>query len=158
MRSMRCTGVLVVGAVLLAAAVFAEEKPNLSGDWKINAALSDFGEAPKPEKFEREIDHQEPSLIVRTTLFAGTAQNSKGTYWTDGRECVNKSPFGETLRSTLRWDGKSLLIETKAKIGNQIITVHQRMELSDDGRTLTDTSEWSNSQTTFTRKLVFGKK
>ena len=39
----------------------AQSVPNLSGEWKLNAAKSDYGGVPAPEVMTRTIKHNEPS-------------------------------------------------------------------------------------------------
>jgi hypothetical protein len=54
--------------ILLFLTVFAGlslAKPNFTGQWKMDAGKSDFGQFPAPEKFERKITHNEPSLEQR---------------------------------------------------------------------------------------------
>ena len=49
----------------------ASNKPNFSGEWKMNAAKSNFGQVPPPAKFVRRIQHSEPSLTVIEEQTAG---------------------------------------------------------------------------------------
>ena len=53
-------------ALLIAAAANltpAADKPDFSGNWKMDLNQSDFGGSPPPESFSRKIEHAEPSLI-----------------------------------------------------------------------------------------------
>jgi hypothetical protein len=72
---------------MLAGVVAAADKPNFSGDWKMNAAKSDFGPLPPPTSLTRKITHAEPSLsIVEEQQSAMGDQNTTRSYTTDGKE------------------------------------------------------------------------
>ena len=55
----------------LASMAFAADKPNFSGDWKLNAAKSNFGPIPPPTSYTRKIAHAEPTRIVERHSIAG---------------------------------------------------------------------------------------
>ena len=55
-------GVLAAAIALAASAAVAQQKPNFSGNWKINQAKSNFGDVPAPDTFTRKIVHAEPSM------------------------------------------------------------------------------------------------
>ena len=59
--------------VAFAGNVAAADKPNFSGQWKMNASKSDYGQIPPPESFTRKIEHVEPSIeIVEEQTGPGT--------------------------------------------------------------------------------------
>jgi hypothetical protein len=51
-------------AAVIATTVMAADKPNFSGNWKINMAKSDFGPAPPAPSFVIHVTHSEPSLTI----------------------------------------------------------------------------------------------
>src|SRR5439155_18269750 len=53
-------------ALLIAASQAEAAPPNLSGEWKINLAKSDYGPIPAPEVMTRKITHADPSLAYQT--------------------------------------------------------------------------------------------
>jgi hypothetical protein len=51
--------ILTTLAVLALAALPALAKPNFSGDWKLNASKSTFGQMPAPDSMTYKITHTE---------------------------------------------------------------------------------------------------
>ncbi len=128
---------VVAGAIVLLCTAMAQAKPNFSGQWKMNASLSDFGAMTPPTSLVQEITHNDPDLKVVTTQ-AGEMGEFKveSTYTTDGKECVNKFRNIER-KSTLTWAGDSLVIESKLDMEGNVVTVSEKWTLSEDGKTLT---------------------
>jgi hypothetical protein len=54
----------------------AADKPNFSGEWKMNAAMSNFGTLPPPTSFVRKIAHAGPSLTIVENQSAGGADTT----------------------------------------------------------------------------------
>ena len=50
-------GVLAAALIVAGAPLRAQQKPNFSGDWKINQVKSNFGAVPAPDTFTRKIVH-----------------------------------------------------------------------------------------------------
>ncbi len=135
-RGMRSIAACVV---LLSCTIIAQAKPDFSGRWKMNASQSDFGAIAPPTSLVLQIAHNDPDLKVITTQ-AGEMGDFKieFSYTTDGRECVNR--VGEIERkSTVRWEGDRLIIESRMDLGGNAVTVIETWNLSEDGKTLTST-------------------
>ncbi len=77
--------VLMIAA--LAGIALAADKPNFSGDWKLNAAKSNFGPIPAPTTYTRKVMHAEPSITIEDTQIGSSTgdQHDTRTYTTDGR-------------------------------------------------------------------------
>ncbi|MGB9610235.1 MAG: hypothetical protein ACPL7M_04625 [Bryobacteraceae bacterium] len=152
---------LFVAAALAAFCVFglaAAEKPNFSGVWKLNNAKSDFGPMPAgPEKFERTIDHKDPSLKMTTVqAFQGQERTNDVEYTIDGKEKTIETPMGP-VKVTPVWKGDNLEITVSREIqGNQIKSV-ETWSLSEDGKTLTVKTDISTPQGDFALKFVMDK-
>ncbi len=122
----------------MSAALASGPKPNFSGVWKLNAAKSDFGVLPGPDKRTDTIEQ------TATTVKLSRDENMPDgprTYVinsaTDGTEVANK--FGPMeAKVTGNWEGSSLLIVTKLKVQEQDVTLKQVSTLSEDGKTLTN--------------------
>jgi hypothetical protein len=139
-RIRRATGVptlLLFGLAALLTAAQAQAKPNFSGEWKLNVSKSEFGPLPAPNSRTDKIKHEDPSLKVTTTQ---SGQNGDVTfdlnYTTDGKENTNEIR-GNPMKSTSKWDGDTLLIETKGSFGGNDITLADKWTLSGDGKVLT---------------------
>ncbi|GIU73247.1 MAG: hypothetical protein KatS3mg004_0334 [Bryobacteraceae bacterium] len=136
----------------------AAEKPNFSGVWKLNNAKSDFGPMPAgPEKFERTIDHNDPSLKMTTVqAFQGQERTNEMEYTIDGKEKTIETPMGP-VKVTPVWKGDNLEITVSREIqGNQIKSV-ETWSLSEDGKTLTVKTDISTPQGDFALKFVMDK-
>lgn len=135
---MKTAKLLVMAVVvLILCAGLAQAKPNFTGDWKANVAKSDYGQMPTPDKFDVKIVHNDPELKVATTIAGEFGEFTLDfAYTTDGKECANTSPMGQS-KSVLSWDGDVLVIESKISGDNGEMTMSDRWSLSEDGKTLT---------------------
>ncbi len=143
--------------VLLSCATAAFAKPNFTGEWKMNPSKSDFGMMPAPSSIVQKITHSEPDLRVVSTQVGQQGEfTSDSKYTTDGKECVNK--FREFERkSTLKWDGDTLMIESKMEFQGNPVTITERWSLSEDGKTLTVNRHFSSSLGEGDAKTVLDK-
>lgn len=147
----------VVGTILLLCAVTATAKPNFSGDWKMNPSKSDFGEMPPPSSIVQKITHNEPDLKVISTWVGEQGEFTNNlTYTTDGKECPNKTRMGES-KSTLKWEGDILVIDSKSEFQGNAVTITSKWALSEDGKTLTVSSHFSSSMGEGDAKVVYEK-
>jgi hypothetical protein len=138
--------------------VQAQAKTDFSGTWKLNAAKSDFGQMPPPDSITQKITHQDPSLKANVATTGGMQGDMTYdlSYTTDGKECVNHIGEGE-LKSTLKWDGDELVVESKGSFGGNEFTAKGRWNLSSDGKTLTVTQHFSSAMGEGDVKEVFEK-
>jgi len=132
-------------------------KPNLSGAWKFNAAKSNFGPIPAPDKMERKITHEDPSLKM-TTVQAGQQGEftSELVYKTDGSESANKVR-GQDVKGVAKWDGDVLTITSKREMQGAEITQNERWTLSEDGKVLTIVNKINTPQGEFEITIVLDK-
>jgi hypothetical protein len=135
----------------------AVAKPNFTGDWKLNAAKSSFGEFPAPSSLTMKIGHEDPNLKVATTMAGDFGEFSwEAAYTTDGKECTNTMRDSES-KSVLKWEGDNLLINTKGSFGGNDMTISDKWNLSEDGKTLMIERKFSSSQGEMVQKLAMEK-
>ena len=148
---------LLTFAGCLALCAAEAPKPDFSGDWKMNAAKSDFGPLPRPLEYERKIDHNEP--IIQMTVRQATAmgkQTIDQVLRTDGKEITNKYANGEA-KTVGRWIGRELQFTTTRQVaGGDALTI-ETWTLSDDGKTLTSVASMQTPRGAFQIKLVLDK-
>jgi hypothetical protein len=138
MRTMRQTGLILVGLLFLVAGAAAQGKPNFSGDWKLNASKSNFGQMPAPTSLTQKITHADPSLKVQTAQSGDFGDiNSDFSFTTDGKECQNAVGDMFKMTSTVKWDGDILLFDSKMDIQGNAMSGTDKWSLSPDGKTLT---------------------
>jgi hypothetical protein len=137
--------------------VQAQAKTDFSGTWKLNAAKSDFGPMPAPDSRVEKIIHEDPSIKANIASTGGMGDMTYDVaYTTDGKECVNKLGDNE-FKSTLKWDGDDLVVDTKGSFGGNDFTSKGRWALSSDGKTLTVTQHISSAMGDADMKEVFDK-
>src|SRR5258706_532224 len=90
----KATKVVLLFAVLalVSLALVADDKPDLSGTWKLDSAKSDFGAFPGPDSQANVIDHKDPKIKIKTTSKGGPRGDAdyESTYTTDGKESTNQ--------------------------------------------------------------------
>ncbi|MGH9238894.1 MAG: hypothetical protein ACRD3G_12715 [Vicinamibacterales bacterium] len=124
---------LLVLVLLAAQAAGAAAKPDLSGQWVINAAESDFGLIPPPQCRGLKLTHREPELTSEETRPAGEPCGLTLRYTTDGKPITyTANDAKQTARMT--WSGNILVIDRGSDDG---IMMHIEATLSADGRKLT---------------------
>jgi hypothetical protein len=142
----------------LAGIALAADKPNFSGDWKMNAAKSNFGPVPAPATYTRKITQADPSITVEDTQ-TGTAlgdQHDTRTYTTDGKE-ISYQANGADIKSAATWDGNALMINSKASVQGMDILIKDTITLGDDGKTMTDSVHIGTAQGDLDLTVVFEK-
>ena len=145
-------------ALVFALTLPAADKPDFSGNWKLNAAKSDFGPMPPPDKWDVEVDHKDPSLKVKTTM--ANAQMGERTnsvdYTTDGVEKTEGPGV-----STVVWEGSLIVFKSTRKVnmqGEQVeIKSEEKWSLSEDGKTLTVDAMLTAPMGEFKMKRVLDK-
>src|SRR5579863_187342 len=94
---------------------FAADKPDLSGNWKLDLNNSDFGGAPPPDSFTRRIEHAEPSVILTDEQVSALGPDKAvRKYTTDSKETTYQW-MGNEVKSAAHWDGSTLVIVGKSQ-------------------------------------------
>jgi hypothetical protein len=148
---------------LAAGTATAQDHPDFSGTWKLNQIKSDAapgrgGQMGGPREITLTITQTADLLTIEQAM----GQNSrKVEYKLDGSESTNPGMRGGESKSTAKWDGKSLVIETTATFdgpnGSMTVKTKEVRTLSDDGKTMTVTTTRDTQQGTRTSKTVFDK-
>lgn len=145
--------------LLAGTAAMAADKPDFSGDWKLNKDKSDFGPLPAPDTMTNKIDHKEPDLKVTTHQTGGPQGDVtfEAKYTTDGKECLNQ--FGDQMKakSKLAWDGAILLINTDLDFGGMQMTAKGKWSLSADGKVMTQVSHIETPQGAVDLTYIYDK-
>jgi hypothetical protein len=148
--------VLIVAA--LAGSALAADKPDFSGDWKMNAAKSNFGALPAPATYTRKVTHAEPSITIEDSQTGGAMgdQHDKRTYTTDGAP-VTYQANGADVKAALTWNCDALQIDAKASIQGMDVVITDKISLADGGKTMTDAVHVATGQGDIDLTLVFDK-
>ena len=119
-----------------AARVTAAPPTNFSGDWKLNVERSNFGGMPAPTSLTQKITHEEPALKVVSQQSGDFGDMTTDfSFTTDGQACENKV-MDFVVKSTLKWDGPVLVVDSTMDIQGNSMTMTDRWSMSGDGREL----------------------
>lgn len=105
---------LIFSLVLFSATAIAQ-KPNLSGDWKLNESKSELGYDFSMAPVALTLDHTKKTLDMKATnVWDGQEMVSESHLTLDGKECENSGMGGTTVTSTAVVDkkAKTITIET----------------------------------------------
>ena len=129
---------LAAVSILSASLALAADKPNLSGSWKMDPKLSEFGDNPGPDSFARKIEHSEPSVIFTDEQKSPLGEEKAvRKYTTDGKE-TTYAWMGSDIKSAAHWEGDKLITVGKLDAGGAEVIVNGILTLSADGKTLTE--------------------
>jgi hypothetical protein len=153
-----CLFAAALAVTAMATTALAADKPNFSGDWKLNAAKSNLGPMPAPTSYTRKVTHTEPSITIEDTQTGTPAgdQHDTRTYTTDGKE-ISFQANGADVKSAASWNGDALEINSKASAQGMDFVIKDKMTLADEGKTLSDTLHISTAQGDLDLVLVFEK-
>jgi hypothetical protein len=152
---MKITLQVVVALAVLTGTTSAADKPNFSGEWKLNLARSDFGPAPPPTAITRRVTHAEPSLtIVEEQTSVLGDQNTTRAYTTDGKE-ITFQANGAEVKSSATWDGAALVVISKVDVVGLLF--NDRMTMSVGGKAMTSVVHITSPQGDVEITLVFDR-
>lgn len=144
-------------AALLAIPAMAAGKPDFSGEWKLNVDKSNFGPMPPPTSMTRTIEHKDPDLNMVTSQSGADGDVTlKAKYSTDGKETKNDFR-GAEAKSVAKWDGDTLVIDTKLDFQGMEITLKESWKMSEDGKTLNANTKIVTPQGDFDLSSVLEK-
>jgi len=157
MMTRRLFAALFVCLMAGSAAAVAADKPDFSGNWKLNTEKSDFGPMPKPGKVDFVIVHKDPAMDIKSTAvtqMGEVANEVKMT--TDGKEFVNNA-HGHEIKGTAVWDGRILLVTKKLDMQGTQIVVKEKWTMSEDGKSITQEISISSPQGELKQTAVLDK-
>jgi hypothetical protein len=148
----------LVTLALIAVSAGMAATPDLTGDWKLNSAKSDFGQFPAPSSMTQKVTHAEPKVTVEIKMASDMGEFAlNNTYSTDGKETTNQGFGGSEAKSVAKWDGETLLIDTKGTFGDTAYTMKDKWTLSEGGKVLTIVRKYSSAMGDIDQKIVLDK-
>jgi hypothetical protein len=155
MKHMTWFSALVAVSLLGTAAQAAPA--NLSGEWKLNLAKSNFGRFPAPLSITRKIVQDGVNLTMTIVQKGPQGEvTSQLAYTTDGKPATNKVQGGES-KGSAQWIGDKLMIESSREVQGATLTQKDIWTLSADGKTLTIDSHVTLPNGEFDIQQVFEK-
>jgi hypothetical protein len=148
----------VFAVVALAGLALAADKPDFSGEWKMDASKSNLGPMPPPDSMVRKVEYKDPTLTITEARVGGPQGDVTTTmkYSTDGKETTN-SVMGNDAKAVATWEGAALVIKTKLSLQGNDLNLIQKLTLSDDGKVLTDAWHIAAPQGEFDMTYVLNK-
>jgi hypothetical protein len=135
MKTFALFGLTLFSTLAFAAQQAQPAQPNFSGEWKMNAAKSDFGQLPPPTSFVRKIVQAGPSIsIVEEQSAAGANSTTTRKLTTDGKAAPLELN-GMAAACSAAWQGTDLIATTAMEGAGLRFT--DTMSLSADRKTLT---------------------
>jgi hypothetical protein len=161
----RVSSFVLALALAMPIAAWAQAKPDFSGTWTMNAEKSD----PPPQRGGGGggggggRGGGGPITIKQTaTELSITSEGRQGpqtlTYKLDGSVSTNPGRGGMEVKSTAKWDGSTLVIETTQDMNGTAVTSIVKRRLDNGGKSIiqeTSTTGGPNGPTT--RKVVYDK-
>ena len=129
---------LAAGMILgLAALVFAQGRPNFSGEWILNRQASTLSPiAAVVQSGVVQIEHRDSTFRYNATFVSANGPLQVGyELRSDGRE-VGLIQEGITTLFSLRWEGDALVNRSRIQRPDGEIRISSRYELIDGGRRL----------------------
>jgi len=138
----------------------AQDKPNFSGNWTLDTAKSDFGQFPVPDTQTNLIEHQGINIKLTQTIkgdaVPGGEASSERNYTTDGKPNVNR--LGQQdVKSISRWDGNTLIVETKLETPDGTVEIRDAWELTNGGKRMVVSRDFKDLQSGGRQRFVFHK-
>lgn len=158
----RWTGSVLAALALTATPTLGQDRPDLSGIWRLDAAQSRMiGGTPDATGYQLTwlVQHREPdiSVVVNVRDGQGSAEYAFRCT-TDGRPCVNELPsLGEVRTMTARWDGNVLRMSQTATTPTGGFTAEDRLVLDAAGDQLTFERTVTNERGPRPVRMVFRK-
>jgi hypothetical protein len=121
----------------------AQEKPDFSGEWKLNRQASSLSPAAAGvQGAVWRIEHREPTFRHKAAFETATNPiEYEYELLSDGREVVSTHQEVRTA-SSLRWEGKALVVTFRTEFpGGGEMAISFRYELLDEGRRLRATEQ-----------------
>lgn len=124
--------------VLWSASALGQEaqRPDLSGTWLLDKGKSHL-QAPAPDSSIVYVDHDDPRFwLTRAHVVDGQADVFSLHVLADGEDDIKK--WGDDgVVNRCRWEGNTLVLESRERRGGKESTALLKLALSPDGRTLT---------------------
>jgi len=134
-------------------------RPDLTGTWTLSVIRSDYGPFPAPTHRIDVVEHREATLKVNRREVTASGEERAGEWAcsTEQVECTN-TIGGTEMKSTARWEGTTLVIDTKTTYQGQKASLEDRWTLSPDHRTLTIDRHASSPQRTIDQIFVLERR
>jgi hypothetical protein len=144
-----------VALISIAGSAAAADKPNFSGEWRMNPAKSNYGVVPVPKSLVRTIVHSEPSITIAEDQTAGSMEVVPSRRFTTDGQAANFKLNGVDIVGTAIWEDASLVVLSKVTAAG--MEFNDRMSVSEDGKLLTSRVQITSAQGDVEMTIVFDR-
>ena len=134
----------------------AQDRPDLSGTWKLNLAKSDYGDTPGPSSRTDTIEQRGESISEGVvSVYRNKPQSYTLAFSTDGQKTILPSGVRVNIGSTTlksisaSWQGSSLVVTEILNFQDSVLPAKNTYTLSGDGSTLTIAVSLGGGDTAF---------
>jgi hypothetical protein len=156
MKHRKAPLLLALALLILPQALMAEaqNKPNVTGTWKMNAEKSKF-ERGGPQAITIKFDQKDATLSEAMTITNQQGERTFNfTYSLDGKESSQKLESID-IKTTAKWEGEALQIDFKND--EQGFSFMRKITLSGDGKTMTIDVKQMNPNGSASDTLILDK-
>jgi len=153
----------LLAALLLATvatATGADKQRRLTGDWKVDVEKSDFGMLFAPKSATIKIDQKDPNFKFSDVEMneQGETSRTESNCTTNGKECtVTLIATNYPATGTMKWDGSSLIFDGSGSSSGIDFQIHEKWDLSQDGKTITVSRQLSSTRGNTSQTIVLDK-
>lgn len=157
-RGMRNILLLAALAGCFSFLAWADDKPDLAGNWALNIGKSKFGKMPKPQSMTLKAVRKGDVLhSVQTTEDGQGSRSTEGDWFLDGKQHpVDTQATASKMTQMSKWDGKTLVADRKSEDGSYV--ENMRITVSGDGKTATEKLNVKSPNGNNTATLVWERK
>jgi len=131
-------------------------KLDFTGTWKLNHEKSSL-QIPAPESTIFVIKHSEPHFhLERTHVFGGNSDTLSIDLTTDGKAVV-RNHGGFEIHASLRWEGETLVFDSRLDRQGEQATNIVRYRLSDEGQIFIAEEQFRSREHNHDNRWVFDK-
>jgi hypothetical protein len=141
--------------IFIAGVAAAGDKPNFTGEWKMNPAKSNYGAFPPPTSVVRKITLADPSLIIVDDQVGGGADGTTTRKYTTDGKSASFDINGTVVVGSATWDGTAIIVNTTVESAG--LAFKDKMSLSGDGKELTSSVKIETGQGDAEVTVVFDR-
>lgn len=123
-------------------ALYAADRPDFNGTWKLDASKSDFGPLPGPSQVTDRIAQSDSEVVINRNR---EGRDSVIHVPLDGSQTENNLR-GVNMKTQGRWDGGALIIDFTGQRGGAAAKSEERWTLTPDGKAIKVTRHLSGAQ------------
>ena len=128
--------VFLIAILCAIAAPGQNDTPNLSGIWRLDPQKGKHS-FPRPEEMRVKIDQHGDDITIALRVRQHGSEEIQTHHYRAGSDDNRNEMHGAPMKSSARWDGGAMVIDSVAKLAGGELHLNDRWTVSADGQTLT---------------------